>query len=77
MPWQAPHFRLAHRARPIRQCQADATSSGLLPPAPPDQAALSFTRLRQQGDGGFSNLFETAAHRGALTVRTYGDTRLP
>ena len=27
--------RLAHRARPIRQCRDDATSSRLLPPSPP------------------------------------------
>src|ERR1019366_7749771 len=29
--------RLAHRARPIRQCRDDATSARLLPPSPPAQ----------------------------------------
>src|SRR5215472_224643 len=31
--------RLAHRARPIRQCQADTASSGLLPPSPPTRGS--------------------------------------
>jgi hypothetical protein len=60
--------RFAHRARPVRQYPADATSPGLLPPSPrsPVQASSSFTLLlRQQGDGVLSPPPGQTAPRGA------------
>src|SRR5260370_37422989 len=64
--------RLAHRARPIRQYQADATWSRLLLPSPaiPGLGCNSSfpPLLRQQGDGGLSPPFGQTAPRGALAA---------
>jgi hypothetical protein len=57
--------RLAHRARPIRQYQADATSSGLLPPSPP---------TRGSGCPQLHPAAATARRRGSFTPIRKSDT---
>jgi hypothetical protein len=62
-------FRLAHRARPIRQCWAITALSRPLPPSPatPGSAASSFNLpLRRQIDEGLSPPSGQTAPRGAL-----------
>jgi hypothetical protein len=72
--------RLAHRARPIRQSQADPTSSRLLPPSPatPGSGCLQLhpTATTAESNGGLPPPSEPAAPRGAIRS-TSGPPRAP
>ena len=64
--------RLAHRARPIGQYQAETTSSRLLPPSPDQAASSSSPLLRERADGRpLTSLWSTSAlrHTQATQVR--------